>query len=69
MLYVVCGVMDNITGVCDHDKNSWRCPITDLPVTLAEAKGRLCEKVPQLACPTPTVVPAMYLMSGVNPVE
>ena len=44
-----------------------RHPITDLTVTLAEAKERLCEKIPQLACTSPTVVPATYLISSVNP--
>ena len=47
----------------------WQHPITDLAVTLTEAKGRLCEGIPQLAHTEPTVGPAMYLMSGVNPME
>ena len=50
--------------LCSH---GWRHPLTDLSVTLVEARVRLCQRSPQLACTAPTVVLATYLMSGVNP--
>ena len=44
--------------------------ITDFPVTMTEAKGRLCDRIPQLACTPPTVVPDVLCNpEGISPGE